>query len=87
MLAWPIEPPQNAIGAWALSRAHPVPNTANATIRNTRIGLINGTWFSHSFTLDCPLVSGVDLPHKKLLCSKPVVGADKPAPTERKGFE
>ncbi len=84
MLAWPIEPPQDAIGAWALSRAHPVPHTTNATIRNTRIGLIIGTWFSHSFTLDCPL-SGVDPLHKKLVC-KPVVGADKPAPTERKGF-
>ena len=69
LLAWPIEPPQNAIGAWALSRAHPVPNTINATIRNARIGLIIGTCFSHSFTLDCPL-SGVDLPRKTLVCKQ-----------------
>ena len=69
LVAWPIEPPQNAIGACALSRAHPVPNTINATIRNARIGLIIGTCFSHSFTLDCPL-SGVDLPHKKLVCKQ-----------------
>lgn len=44
-VAEPSEPPQNAIGFWALSLAHPVPKEINVRIRSALIRLIMGASF------------------------------------------